>query len=134
MSSRSLPELTEEVCAAASGFEPGLLDRELAMAAVGHWTVMINAAEAARSMSVARVAECGTPAGSKDTAEWFAKKTGTTSPKAKDKVRTGKNMRTRSKTRRKATSGKLSPEQASRDQRGHRRGSERGGRSAGQGG
>ena len=83
------------------------------MAAVGLWTVIINAGDAARSMMAARVAELGAPAGSKDTAEWFAKQTGTTTPKAKDKIRTGKNMRTRAKTRRKATSGRLSPEQTS---------------------
>ncbi|MEY2570137.1 MAG: hypothetical protein QOE63_487 [Acidimicrobiaceae bacterium] len=112
MFGRSLPEVTDDVCALASGFEPALLDRDLAMTAVGHWTVIINAADAARSMAAARVAECGAPAGSKDTADWFAKQTGTTSPKAKDKIRAGKNMRVRSKTRRKATAGRLSPEQA----------------------
>jgi len=112
MFTRSLPEVTTEVCALASSLKPALMDRDSAMAAVGHWTTMINAADAARSMMAARVQECGAPAGSKDTAEWFAKQTKTTTPKAKDKIRTGKNMRTRSKTRRKATSGKLSPEQA----------------------
>jgi len=113
MSNRSLLEVRDEVCTLASGFEPALLDRDSAMAAVGHWTVIINAADAARSMSAARVAECGAPRGSKDAADWFAKQTKTTTPKAKESIRTGKNMRVRSKTRRKATSGGLSPEQAS---------------------
>ncbi|MEY2569793.1 MAG: hypothetical protein QOE63_143 [Acidimicrobiaceae bacterium] len=107
-----LLELSDAVCAHASGFDAGLWDRDGAEMVVGLCTVIINAADATRSMAAARVAECGAPAGSKDTAAWFAKKTGTSSAKAKDTIRTGKKMRVRSKTRRRATQGKLSPEQA----------------------
>jgi hypothetical protein len=111
MESGSLLELRRAVCGAASRFDPGVLDRTMAERAVHEWTAIANAASAAQAMAAARVAECGTPPGCVDAAEWLAKQTGTSTTKAKETLRTGNGMRSQPGTREAATDGGLSPDQ-----------------------
>ncbi len=104
--------LRDAVVAVASAFDAARLDRDAAMDAVEIWTVVINAASAARAMAAARVAECGAPPGSADAASWLAGATGTTSASARDTLRCGAQLREQSATRAVATSGALSAPQA----------------------
>lgn len=112
MFSERLREVRQAVCATAASVDVDTLDHAGAQAAVREWTAIINSADAARAMAAACVAECGTPAGSSDAADWFARNTGSTSTTARQKLRAGKGMRRQSGTRTRATQGALSPEQA----------------------
>jgi hypothetical protein len=100
-------------CGLSSRFEPSELDRAGAVKAVREWTLIINAANAALSLAAARVAECGPPpdAGALSASEWLAKATGTTAAKAKERIKTGTTLRARPKTRERAASGALSPDE-----------------------
>src|SRR6476661_6348081 len=111
---RGLLDLRVGVCGAASRFDPSGLDRADAVKAVREWTVIANAANAACALAAARVAECGAPPadGAASAAEWLANQTGTSNAKAKERIRNGKTMRRHAKTRTRAASGGLSPDQA----------------------
>ncbi|MEY2422530.1 MAG: hypothetical protein QOI95_2597 [Acidimicrobiaceae bacterium] len=109
----SLSLLRSQVCDAASRFGAQPLDRDMAVAAMQEWSTIAHAADAALAMAVARVDECGPPpsAGASDAADFVAKTTGTTSGKAKEKIKTGAGLRANPKTRAKAVAGELSTEQ-----------------------
>src|SRR5262249_55868637 len=108
-----ISELRQVVCGAAAAFEPALLDGDGARRAVSEWSAIANAARAACDMAAARVAECGPPSGFRDTADWLARETGTSNTKAKERVRTGERLRKQAGTRKAATDGQLSDDQAS---------------------
>ena len=109
-----LLDLRVGVCGAATRFDASSLDRAGAVKAVREWSLIANAANAACALAAARVAECGAPpeAGASSAAEWVAKQTGTSNAKAKERIRNGKTMRRHAKTRERAASGGLSPDQA----------------------
>jgi hypothetical protein len=101
-------ELRRAVCGAATRFEPALLDRSRAVAAVSEWSAIVNAAQAACDMAAARVVECGLPRAEDD----LARHMGTSKKRASERARHGKRLRKQDKTREAATSGQLSGDQA----------------------
>ncbi|MEY2402575.1 MAG: hypothetical protein QOD38_126 [Acidimicrobiaceae bacterium] len=109
----TLAELRRVVCLAAASFDAQLLDRDGAVAALEDWSTVVHSADAALAMAVARVAECGPPpsAGAASAADFVAKTTGTTTGKAKEKIKTGEGLRGNNNTRAEAVAGKLSGEQ-----------------------
>jgi len=111
----TVSDLGRLVCGVASRFDARRLDREGAALATKEWSVIAHAAQAALALAAARVQECGPPpsAGAHDASGFVAKQTGTTTAKAKDAIKHGTRMGASDKTRRAATSGALSPEQAS---------------------
>jgi hypothetical protein len=108
-----LRELRIDVCRAAGGFHAQRLAREAAVDAMHEWSTIAHAADAALAMAMARVAECGPPpsAGASDAADFVAKTIGTTSAKAKEKIKTGEGLCANHRTRAKAVAGELSSEQ-----------------------
>lgn len=106
--------LRQQVCESATRFDARRLDGDGAAAALREWSAIAHAADAACSMAAARIAECGPPssAGATDASDFVAKATGTTSVRAKECIKTGTGMHVHEKTRRMATSGGLSAEQA----------------------
>ncbi len=109
----ALRELRGLVCVAASTFDARLLDRDAAASALEEWSTIAHAAEAALSLAAARIEDCGAPpsAGASSAADYVAKKTGSTSTKAKEKISSGRGMRSSNAVRERAASGALSPEQ-----------------------
>lgn len=101
------------VCAVAASFEAGRLDLDHSVQALQEWTAIAHAAEAAASLVAARIARLGPPpsAGARDAADFVAKRTGTSTSKAKDRIETGSRLGASTKTREKAAAGQLSPEQ-----------------------
>jgi hypothetical protein len=110
----ALASLRAQVCDAAARFHAHLLTRDEVVAALREWTLIAHAADAAIALAAARVEECGPPpsAGASTAAEFVAMTTGTTSAKAKDCIGTGIGLRANDETRRRATEGRLSPDQA----------------------
>ena len=105
--------LRTSVCRAAAGFDAHVLDRDDAVTALQEWTAIAHAAEAAASLTAARLEQCGPPpsAGARDAAEFIAKQTGITTSKAKERIQTGDRLQRNDLTRATATAGRLSPEQ-----------------------
>jgi hypothetical protein len=111
----SVTELRRVVCEAASRFDPAGLDGETAGAAVQEWSAIAHAADAAMALAAARLSGCDLPvsAGVRDAADYVAKATGTTTPHANDLIARGCGLTAQDLTRAAATSGLLSPQQAS---------------------
>src|SRR5438093_480603 len=105
-SRRRNPTARDSNAVSVSAFRPGA--RDGAARAVSGWSAIVNAASTAAAMAAARVAECGPPpsAGARDAADWLAKKTGTSSARAKQRIRTGETLRRKERTRQAATAGK----------------------------
>jgi hypothetical protein len=78
------------------------------MGAVKEWSAIMNAAQAACDMAATRVAECGPPPGSRDSADLISRLTGTSNHKAKDRIQIGQRLRQQEQTREAATSGRRS--------------------------
>jgi hypothetical protein len=108
-----LSELRECVCDVATKFDATALDAGGATVALREWTQIAHAADAAMALAAARVAECDVPDGEHDAANFIARQTGTTSAKAKERIKRGDDLLARPKTRNAATTGLLSPDQAS---------------------
>src|SRR4051812_41940361 len=108
-----LVELAARVCATATSFDAAGMDRLTAVRSVEAWTKIANAANAACALAAARVAECGAPpeAGASSAAEWLGKTTGTSTARATERIRNGKTLQERPRTRAQATAGGLSVDQ-----------------------
>ncbi|HEX2384476.1 MAG TPA: hypothetical protein VHI95_17660 [Acidimicrobiales bacterium] len=111
---RSLVELRHSVCAIASSFDAAALDGDGAAAALQEWAKISHAADAAMAMAAARLATCDLPRqfGARDASDLVAKATGVTAAKAKEVIDRGGGLAAQELTRIAATSGRLSPAQA----------------------
>lgn len=108
-----LSELRVLVCTVASKFDARLLDRDAAALALMEWSTIAHAAETGLALAAARIDDCGAPpsAGASSAADYVAKKIGSTSTKAKEKINSGRGMGSSTAVRRRAAAGALSPEQ-----------------------
>lgn len=117
LTANSMPEaasLRRAVCEAASVFDASALDREGAQRVLCEWTAIANAADAVMAIAAARIGELDVLAspGVRDASDAVARATGTTAAKAKERMTRGSQMKDAGETRKRATSGALSPEQS----------------------
>ena len=110
----TLDDLRALVSTFALSFDPRVLDAAAAARALGAWSAIAHAAEAAIALTAARIAASGAPvaAGARDVADYVAKHTGTSAAKARATIAHGERLDSCDATRAAAAAGRLSAEQA----------------------
>ena len=105
--------IREAVRAFACGFDASVLDVDTAKRMVLEWGAIENTAAAMKALAAARIAETERwdRTDGKSAADWLASTTGTTAPKAREQIETGRRLGTLEATAGAARRGELSPEQ-----------------------